>query len=122
MKTHTVYVGKLAIGGGNPVSVQTMCNTDTLDIEASVAQCILVAGEGAQLIRLTTQGLSQVKALAVIKERLRAKGIDIPLVADVHFSASTAMEAARVVEKVRINPGNFSRDFSRVKELLTQLF
>ena len=122
MKTHTVYAGKLAIGGGNPVSVQTMCNTDTLDIEASVAQCILVAGEGAQLIRLTTQGAAQVKALSVIKERLHAQGIDVPLVADVHFSASTAMEAARVAEKVRINPGNFSRDFSRVKELLIQLF
>jgi (E)-4-hydroxy-3-methylbut-2-enyl-diphosphate synthase len=122
MKTHTVYAGKLAIGGGTPVSVQTMCNTDILDIEASVAQCILVAGEGAQLIRLTTQGPAQVKALSVIKERLRAQGIDVPLVADVHFSASTAMEAARVAEKVRINPGNFSRDFSRVKELLIQLF
>ena len=122
MKTHIVYAGKLAIGGGNPVSVQTMCNTDTLDIEASVAQCILVAGKGAQLIRLTTQGPAQVKALSVIKKRLRAQGIDIPLVADVHFSASTAMEAARVAEKVRINPGNFSRDFSRVKELLIQLF
>ncbi len=122
MKTHTVLAGKLAIGGGNPVSVQTMCNTDTLDIEASLAQCERVAREGAQLIRLTTQGSPQVKALALIKEHLRAKGIDVPLVADVHFSASTAMEAARVAEKVRINPGNFSRDRSRIKELLIQLF
>ncbi|HRW95772.1 MAG TPA: (E)-4-hydroxy-3-methylbut-2-enyl-diphosphate synthase [Bacteroidales bacterium] len=122
MKTHTVYAGKLPIGGGNPVSVQTMCNTDTLDIEASVAQCERVAREGAQMIRLTTQGLAQVKALAVIKERLSAKSIKIPLVADVHFSAATAMEAARVAEKVRINPGNFSRDISKVKELLIQLF
>ncbi|MDD3105173.1 MAG: (E)-4-hydroxy-3-methylbut-2-enyl-diphosphate synthase [Bacteroidales bacterium] len=122
MKTHTVFAGNLAIGGGNPVSVQTMCNTDTLDIEASVAQCERVAREGAQLIRLTTQGPAQVKALAVIKERLRAQGIDVPLAADVHFSASTAMEAARVAEKVRINPGNFSRDLSRVKELLSQFF
>ena len=122
MKTHTVFAGNLAIGGGNPVSVQTMCNTDTLDIEASVAQCERVAREGAQLIRLTTQGPAQVKALAVIKERLRTQGIDVPLAADVHFSASTAMEAARVSEKVRINPGNFSRDLSRVKELLSQFF
>ena len=122
MKTRTVYAGKLAIGGGHPISIQTMCNTDTLDVEASVAQCLAVAREGAQMIRLTTQGPPQVKALAVIREKLRSQGMDIPLVADVHFSASTAMEAARVAEKVRINPGNFSRDRSRVKELLAELF
>lgn len=122
MKTHTVHAGKLAIGGGNPVSVQTMCNTDTLDIASSVAQCERVAREGAQMVRLTTQGPAQVKALAGIKAILRSRGIDIPVVADVHFSSSTAMEAARVADKVRINPGNFSKDPSRVRDLLAQLF
>jgi (E)-4-hydroxy-3-methylbut-2-enyl-diphosphate synthase len=122
MKTHTVYAGKLAIGGGHPISVQTMCNTDTLNVEQSVAQCMALVREGAQMVRLTTQGPSQVIALAQIKEKLRLQGVDIPLVADVHFSASTAMEAARVADKVRINPGNFSRDRSRVNELLAELF
>ena len=122
MSSHVVYAGKLAIGGGHPVSVQTMCNTDTLDVDASIAQCLAVAREGAQMVRLTTQGPRQVKALAVIREKLRDQGVDIPLVADVHFSAHTAMEAARVADKVRINPGNFSRDRSRVRELLAELF
>ena len=122
MSSHVVYAGKLAIGGGHPVSVQTMCNTDTLDVDASIAQCLAVAREGAQMVRLTTQGPRQVKALAVIRGKLRDQGVDIPLVADVHFSAHTAMEAARVADKVRINPGNFSRDRSRVRELLAELF
>lgn len=122
MKSHTVYAGKLAIGGGHPISIQTMCNTDTLDVDASLAQCLALALEGARMIRLTTQGPQQVKAFAVIREKLRDRGVDIPLVADVHFSASTAMQAARVADKVRINPGNFSRDRSRVKALLAELF
>lgn len=121
MKTHTVTVGNLKIGGGFPVSIQTMCNTDTLDVEASVAQCRAVAAAGAQMIRLTTQGLPQVRALETIKNTLRKEGISVPLVADVHFSAQTAMEAARVAEKVRINPGNFSKDPKRAKALLTHL-
>jgi (E)-4-hydroxy-3-methylbut-2-enyl-diphosphate synthase len=128
MKTHTVTVGDLMlkgghllIGGEHPVSVQTMCNTDTLDVAASVAQCERIAAAGAQLIRLTTQGLPQVRALAKIKETLSKRGIHIPLVADVHFSAATAMEAARVADKVRINPGNFSRDPSQAKALLATL-
>lgn len=113
--------GHLLIGGGHPVSVQTMCNTDTLDVAASVAQCERIAAAGAQLIRLTTQGLPQVRALAKIKEILAKHGIHTPLVADVHFSAATAMEAARVADKVRINPGNFSRDPSQAKALLATL-
>lgn len=121
MNTHTVTVGSLKIGGGHPVSVQTMCNTDTLDIQASVAQCQRVAAAGAQMIRLTTQAPKQVKALARIKNELHQIGITVPLVADVHFSAATAMEAARVAEKVRINPGNFSKDPKRAKALLTNL-
>ncbi|NLA15497.1 MAG: (E)-4-hydroxy-3-methylbut-2-enyl-diphosphate synthase [Bacteroidales bacterium] len=121
MKTHTVTVGNLKIGGGHPVSVQTMCNTDTLDIEASVAQCKRVAAAGAQLIRLTTQAPPQVRAFARIKDTLSQQGIHVPLAADVHFSADTAMEVARVADKVRINPGNFSRDPSQATALLGTL-
>ncbi len=98
------------MGGQNPIVVQTMCNTHTSDVEASVAQCKRLALAGAQLIRLTVPGLKDVQNLASIKARLRAEGIDTPLVADVHFSSAIAIEAASVVEKVRINPGNFNKD------------
>ena len=101
--------GFLPIGGGAPVIVQTMCNTPTDDIEASLAQCRAMAAAGAGLIRLTTQGLKQVESLRIIKQRLRAEGIRTPLVADIHFLADAALAAASVADKVRINPGNFAR-------------
>ena len=102
--------GRLPIGGGSPVIVQTMCNTSTDDIEGSFAQCRAMAAAGAGLIRLTTQGLKQVESLRVIKERLRAEGIMTPLVADIHFLADAALAAASVADKVRINPGNFAKE------------
>ena len=108
-KKITAKIGNLKIGGGNPVVVQTMCNTHTQDVGASVAQCKEMAAAGAQLIRLTTQGLDEVKALKEIKERLHKEGIDIPLVADVHFNSDVAAAAAAVADKVRINPGNFAQ-------------
>ncbi len=102
--------GRVPIGGGAPIVVQTMCNTSTDDIEASVAQCRRMAAAGAGLIRLTTQGLKQVESLRIIRDRLRAEGIDTPLVADIHFLADAALAAASVADKVRINPGNFAKD------------
>lgn len=102
--------GSVPIGGGSPILVQTMCNTSTDDIEASVAQCRAMADAGADLIRLTTQGLKQVGSLREIKRRLRAEGISTPLVADIHFLADAALAAASVADKVRINPGNFARE------------
>ena len=102
--------GRLPIGGGAPVIVQTMCNTSTDDIEGSLAQCRAMAAAGAGLIRLTTQGLKQVESLRIIKERLRAEGILTPLVADIHFLADAALAAASVADKVRINPGNFAKE------------
>ncbi len=96
------------IGGDSPILVQTMCNTATQDVEASVAQCRAMYKAGAQIIRLTTQGPKEVEALKLIKERLHAEGIFTPLVADVHFSADVALAVARVADKVRINPGNFA--------------
>ena len=110
MKKLTVKVGNVLIGGGSRVVVQTMCNTPTSDIEASFNQCVKLSNAGAQVIRLTTQGLKEVGALKVIKEKLRAQGILTPLVADVHFSYDVAHEAAKIADKVRINPGNFARD------------
>ena len=102
--------GRLPIGNGAPVIVQTMCNTSTDDIEGSLAQCRAMAAAGAGLIRLTTQGLKQVESLRIIKERLRAEGILTPLVADIHFLADAALAAASVADKVRINPGNFAKE------------
>lgn len=117
----TVKVGNVLIGGGNPIVVQTMCNTHTSDVEASVRQCTRLHEAGAQLIRLTVPSLNQVEALRKIKARLRESGIDTPLVADVHFSSEIAIASAEVVEKVRINPGNFHKDHGKAKEQFSKL-
>lgn len=115
-QTIEVRVGNIGIGGSNPVRVQTMTNTDTNDIEGSVEQIKRCVAAGAEIIRLTTQGEREVNSVAEIKRRLAAVGIVVPLVADVHFSSSVALKAACVVDKVRINPGNFikpiKKDFS----------
>jgi (E)-4-hydroxy-3-methylbut-2-enyl-diphosphate synthase len=121
METLTVRAGNVLIGGGNPIVVQTMCNTHTSDVDASVAQCIRLAKAGAQMIRLTVPSLAQVESLKEIKSRLRAEGIDTPLVADVHFSSEIAIAAAEVVEKVRINPGNFHKDHEKAREQFSRL-
>lgn len=117
----TVKVGDILIGGGNPIVVQTMCNTHTSDIEASVSQCVRLHQAGAQLIRLTVPSMAQVESLKEIKSRLREMGISTPLVADVHFSSEIAIAAAEVVEKVRINPGNFHKDHEKAKEQFARL-
>ena len=121
METLEVKVGNVLIGGSNPIVVQTMCNTHTSDVEASVAQCRRLAAAGAQLIRLTVPSMAQVESLAQIKQRLRSEGIDTPLVADVHFSSEIAIAAASVVEKVRINPGNFHKDHDKAREQFARL-
>ena len=111
LKTIEVKVGdSLVIGGGAPIVVQTMCNTHTSDVDASVAQCLELAAAGAQMIRLTVPGLQDVPALREIRRRLRDAGCTVPLVADIHFSSDTAIACAAEVEKVRINPGNFHPD------------
>ena len=102
-----ICVGNLRIGGNNPIRIQTMANTDTNNIEASVAQAKRCLEAGTELLRYTTQGTKEAENLGKIKEVLRAEGIDLPLVADIHFNANVAEVAANLVEKVRINPGNF---------------
>ena len=121
MHTHEVKVGNIVIGGDKPIVVQTMCNTHTSDVEASVAQCVRLYEAGAQMIRLTVPSMAQVENLAEIKKRLRNQGIDVPLVADVHFSSEIAIAAASVVEKVRINPGNFHKDHEKAREQFARL-
>ena len=112
MNSIEVKVGNITIGGNTPIKIQTMCNTHTQDVAPSVAQCIEMVEAGAEIIRLTTQGMKEVEALAKIKAELRSQGIDVPLVADVHFNSDVAIEVAKIAEKVRINPGNFAKEHS----------
>ena len=106
-QTLRVPVGTTAIGGREPLRLQSMTNTPTLDTEASVEQCERIARAGADLVRLTAQGVSHARNLGNIRRELRARGIATPLVADIHFNPAAAFAAAEEVEKVRINPGNF---------------
>ena len=115
METRVVKVGDVLIGGDNPVVVQTMCNTHTYDVDATVAQTLRLARAGAQLVRITVPGLQDVPHMREIKARVRAAGCQVPLVADIHFSSETAIAVASVVEKVRINPGNFHKDHDEAR-------
>ncbi|MDR2815724.1 MAG: 4-hydroxy-3-methylbut-2-en-1-yl diphosphate synthase [Proteiniphilum sp.] len=105
--TIDVHVGNITMGGNYPVVVQTMTNTNTLDTEASVAQCERIIAAGAGLIRLTAQGVREANNLREIRQQLRDKGYATPLSADIHFNPRAAEAAAAIAEKVRINPGNF---------------
>ena len=101
LTTRTVCVGgSVLIGSGHPIVVQTMCNTRTADVESTVAQCRRLSDAGAQLIRITVPSLSDVQALERIHATLRSEGIQVPLVADIHFSAEIAMAVVPVVEKM----------------------
>ncbi len=118
LQTRTVRVGNVLIGSGHPIVVQTMCNTHTADVEATVAQCLRLAKAGAQLIRITVPSLSDVEPLKAIRARVPA---EIPLVADIHFSADVALAVVPVVEKIRINPGNFHPDHAKARERFREL-
>ncbi len=119
--TLSVRVGSnLYIGSAHPIVVQTMCNTHTSDIEGTIAQCKELAAAGSQLIRITVPSMADVENIAAIKNRLRKDGIDTPLVADVHFSPDIAKAVVPVVEKIRINPGNFHPDHGRARTLFRE--
>ena len=105
--TRPVKVGNLMIGGGNPVRVQTMTTTDTMDTDATVAQIIRCIEAGAELVRVTAPSKKEAENLANIKAILHSKGYTTPLVADIHFTPNAAEIAAKIVEKVRVNPGNY---------------
>ena len=107
-KSNVVLIGKVPLGGDNPIRLQSMTNTDTLDTRASVAQCIRIIEAGADFVRLTAQGVKEAENLASIKAALRKAGFETPLIADIHFNPSAAEVAAAIVEKVRINPGNYA--------------
>ena len=101
------HVGNIAIGGDNPIRIQSMATTDTNDTESSVAQAKRIIDAGGELVRFTTQGTREAENMKNISARLKADGYNTPLVADVHFTAHTADVAAQYCEKVRINPGNY---------------
>jgi len=107
VQTRPVKVGNLVIGGGHPIRVQTMTTTDTMDTDATVAQVIRCIEAGAELVRVTAPSKKEAENLANIKAALEAKGYTTPLVADIHFTPNAAEIAAKIVEKVRVNPGNY---------------
>jgi (E)-4-hydroxy-3-methylbut-2-enyl-diphosphate synthase len=106
--TREVRVGDVGIGGANPIRVQSMTTTDTQDVAATVAQSERLAAAGCEIVRITAPSLRDAEALREIRAELTRRGVRVPLVADIHFTPNAAMEAARWVEKVRINPGNFA--------------
>ncbi len=105
--TKEIFIGNVGVGGNNPVRIQSMTSTDTLDTDATVKQCMELADAGCEIIRIATPAIIHAENLLSIKEKLKIEGYDIPLIADVHFNPKVAEIAAQIVEKVRINPGNY---------------
>lgn len=106
-KTHRVNIGNTYIGGNGKIRLQSMTNTQTSDIENSVKQCIAIIDAGADLVRLSAKNKNELDALVEIKNKLKETGYNKAVIADIHFSSSLAVKAAKVADKVRINPGNF---------------
>ena len=107
LKTREVKIGNLLLGNDHPIRVQTMTTTDTMDTMATVEQSIRCIEAGAELVRITAPSKNEAENLQHIKDELRKRGYDTPLVADIHFTPNAAEIAARIVEKVRVNPGNY---------------
>ena len=106
--TREVMVGDVSIGANNPIRIQSMTTTDTMDTLGTVEQSIRMIEAGCELVRITAPSIKEAKNLELIKKSLRAKGYKVPLIADIHFTPNAAEVAAGIVEKVRINPGNFA--------------
>ena len=102
-------VGNVGVGGANPIRVQSMITCDTMDTEASIAQTIELAEVGCEIVRITAPTVKDAANLQHIVRGLRERGCDVPIVADIHFKPEAAMEAAKWVDKVRINPGQLRR-------------
>ena len=105
--SRAVNIGGVPLGGDNPIRLQSMTNTSTLDTAGSVEQTVRIASAGADYVRLTAQGVREAQNIGVIRQALRDRGVTTPLVADIHFNPRAAFAAAEVTDKVRINPGNF---------------
>lgn len=107
-KTREVRIGDIPLGGNNPIRIQSMTTTDTMNTEATVDQTIRMVESGCEYVRITAPSLKDAKNLETIKKELRFRGYDVPLIADIHFTPNAAEYAARIVEKVRVNPGNYA--------------
>jgi len=107
-EARVINVGNIAIGGNNPIRIQSMTTTNTQDVDATVAQTLALAEAGCEIVRITAPNKAAAAALGDISKKLRAAKCEVPLVADIHFLPAAAMEAAKHVEKVRINPGNYA--------------
>lgn len=114
--SRVVTLGELALGGDNPIRIQSMTNTDTMDTLATVEQTINLVEAGCDYVRIAAPGMAEAANLLMIKQELKKQGYAVPLIADVHFNPRVAEEAARIVEKVRINPGNYA-DKKRFEKL-----
>ncbi|MET1057466.1 MAG: (E)-4-hydroxy-3-methylbut-2-enyl-diphosphate synthase [Pedobacter sp.] len=106
--TREVYIGDIPMGGVNPIRIQSMTTTDTMDTLGTVEQTIRMVESGCEYVRVTAPSMKEAENLALIKKELRYRGYNVPLVADIHFTPNAAESAARIVEKVRINPGNYA--------------
>ncbi|MEK7382733.1 MAG: (E)-4-hydroxy-3-methylbut-2-enyl-diphosphate synthase, partial [Elusimicrobiota bacterium] len=106
-RTRVVMVGSVGIGGANPIRVQSMTTTDTMDPEATFRQTLKLAEAGCEIVRITAPTVEDARAIGKVKELLLKAGVGVPLVADIHFNPAAAFEAAEFCEKIRINPGNF---------------
>ncbi|MAJ18977.1 MAG: 4-hydroxy-3-methylbut-2-en-1-yl diphosphate synthase [Euryarchaeota archaeon] len=108
LKTREVMVGKVGVGGSNPIRVQSMTTTDTMDTRMTIDQSMRMVDAGCEIVRITAPSIKEAKNLETIKDGLMKNGYDVPLVADIHFTPNAAIMAASIVEKVRINPGNYA--------------
>ena len=106
--TREVYIGDVPMGGDNPIRIQSMTTTDTMDTIGTVEQSIRMIEAGCEIVRITAPSIKEAQNLAEIKKQLRQRGYSAPLVADIHFTPNAAEVAARIVEKVRVNPGNYA--------------
>ena len=116
LASREVMVGNIGIGGNNPIRVQSMTTTDTMDTKATIEQAIRMIDAGCEIVRITAPSKKEAENLAHIKAELKARGYNVPLVADIHFTPNAAEIAATIVEKVRINPGNYA-DKKKFEEL-----
>ncbi len=106
-KTREVFIGDIPLGGNNPIRIQSMTTTDTMNTIATVEQTIRMVDAGCEYVRITAPSINEAKNLEAIKKELKVRGYNVPLIADIHFTPNAAEMAARIVEKVRVNPGNY---------------
>lgn len=121
-KTRVVNIGDIPVGGDYPIRIQSMTTTNTMDTAATVEQTIRMVAAGCEYVRITAPSLNEARNLKNIKDELKKRGYNVPLIADIHFTPNAAEEAARIVEKVRVNPGNYAdkKKFQQIEYTDTQ--